>query len=210
MDRWLLLHSGLAEACVTGQALLEGAAVGTSLSLPYCRYLVSTLLEAVVTASDKIIDQPQKNIFTVFAETWHAASLAHLSDADIANAWRLVDYLMLDAACVRCLEDVTVQRQARSGVANQLITAPIRNVIKRLSFLTALLSVPVVTPLAIARGVDVPDAHRLFETALWGRRITSAVGSSCNDGCATRRPPAPYSATAGGWVSLGQHSRSCV
>jgi hypothetical protein len=50
------------------------------------------------------------DVYTVFAETWHADSLARLSDADLANLWRLADYLMLDEACLKCLEDVVVQR----------------------------------------------------------------------------------------------------
>jgi hypothetical protein len=78
-------------------------------------------LEAVRAASDESLDQPQLNQYTVFAETWHAASLAWLSDADVANLWRLADYLMLDAASFHCLEDVAVQRHLRSGVPNRLL-----------------------------------------------------------------------------------------
>jgi hypothetical protein len=122
MESALTQHSGLAEAGLTGDAHLEGAAAGTSLSLPYCRYLASALLEAVRAASDKSLDRPHLNKFTVFAETWHAASLARLSDADIANLWRLADYLMLDAACFRCLKDIVVQSEVRTGVQNQLLS----------------------------------------------------------------------------------------
>jgi hypothetical protein len=122
MESALIQHSGLAEAGATGDALLEGAAAGTTLSLPYCRCLASALLEAVRAASDESLDQPQFNKLTIFAETWHATTLARLSDADIANLWRLADYLMLDATCFRCLEDVAVQREVRSGVPNRLLS----------------------------------------------------------------------------------------
>jgi hypothetical protein len=127
MESALIQHSGVAEAGVTGDALLEGAAAGTTMSLPYCRHLASALLEAVRAAHDELLDRPQLNKLTVFAETWHAASLALLSDADIANLWRLADYLMLDAACFRCLEDVVVQREVRSGVPNQLLSMEAAN-----------------------------------------------------------------------------------
>jgi hypothetical protein len=56
----------VAEAGVTGNALLEGAAAGTSLSLPYCRYLLSALLTAVSTAADASMEQPQFNKFHHF------------------------------------------------------------------------------------------------------------------------------------------------
>jgi hypothetical protein len=59
MEARLLQRSGLAEAGVDGEALLEGAATATSLSLPYCQYLVSVLMEATVAAADPALDQPQ-------------------------------------------------------------------------------------------------------------------------------------------------------
>jgi hypothetical protein len=119
MEARLLQRSSLAEAGVDGEALLEGAATGTSLSVPYCQYLVSVLMEATVTAADPAIDHPQLNDYTVFCDTWHAASLARLSDADLANAWRLAEYLLLSADCFRCLDEVTAQRRIRSaGVVN--------------------------------------------------------------------------------------------
>jgi hypothetical protein len=121
METRLLQRSGLADAGVDGEALLEGAATATSLRLPYCRYLVSALLDAVAAAADPTADQPQLIDYTVFCATWHAASLARLSDADLANAWRLAEYLLLDGACSSCLEDVVVQRALRSGTANQLL-----------------------------------------------------------------------------------------
>jgi hypothetical protein len=121
MEARLLQRSGLAEAGVDGEALLEGAATATSLSVPYCQYLVSVLMEATVAAADPELEQPQLNDLTVFCETWHAASLARLSDADLANAWRLAEYLLLDGACFKSLEDVVVQRALRSGTANQLL-----------------------------------------------------------------------------------------
>jgi hypothetical protein len=121
MEDRLLQRSGLAEAGVSGANIVEGAATGTSLSLPYCGYLLSVHMDAVTLAAEEDRDQPQLNVYTVFAKTWHADSLARLSDADLANLWRLADYLMLDEACLKCLEDVVVQRQARTGIANTLL-----------------------------------------------------------------------------------------
>jgi hypothetical protein len=94
--------------------LLQGAAAALSLTTPYCWYLAAAQSAAAAAASDQALRQPQRNHFTVFAETWHAASLAHLADVDIANAWRLADYLLLDEACLQCLEDVMVQRLLRT------------------------------------------------------------------------------------------------
>jgi hypothetical protein len=168
MEGRLLQHSGVAEAGVTGDALLEGAAAGTSLSLPYCRYLLTALLEAVTMAADVSFDQPQHNTYTVFSDTWHAASLARLSDADIANAWRLSDYLMLDAACVGCLEDMILQRQARSGVANQLVAVPSHGVSKRLSNIPRELSYLPASERRVHRGIAVPGDVEMIFAALWG------------------------------------------
>jgi hypothetical protein len=166
----MLRHSGLAEAGVAGNEVLEGAAAATSLSLPYCRYLLTALLDSVTGTEDASLDQPQLNMFTVFAETWHAASLARLSDADIANVWRLTDYLMLDAACVGCLEDVSVQRQARSNVANRLITASLETVNTRLKAITEALSELPFPQLMyhVARGVSVPADNNRMAAAMWG------------------------------------------
>jgi hypothetical protein len=122
MER-LLPHSGLAEAGVSSEAMMEGAAAATLLAPPYCEHLVTALSAAVADAADPTADQPPPHLnhYTVFACTWHATSLAKLPDADIANCCRLADYLMLDEACLSCLEDVVVQRQARSGVINELL-----------------------------------------------------------------------------------------
>jgi hypothetical protein len=138
MDALLLTHCGLAETCVPGDALLEGASAGTSLSLQYCKYLVSALSSAVANATDPSLEQPQQCMQSVFVDTWHVASLACLSDADIAHLWRLGDFLLLDAVAFECLEDVIVQRRLRSEVANRLVEhlmlPPARNsLLKRLA-----------------------------------------------------------------------------
>jgi hypothetical protein len=59
----------------------------------------------------------------VFTTTWHADSLARLSDADIANAWQLADYLLFEESHFQHLEDVVLQRRARSNMANGLLAA---------------------------------------------------------------------------------------
>src|SRR4051812_943480 len=102
----LMGHSGLREAGVVASAALECAASELSLSSPYCRYLASTMSECVAALSDSTQEQPQSNQFSVFSQTWHASSLARLSDADVANVWRLAEYLLLDADCVACLLDI--------------------------------------------------------------------------------------------------------
>jgi hypothetical protein len=114
--RSLLQRSALAEIVgVDEAACLLGAETELMLSLPYCQYLMSTIQEAVERATDASAGQPHLNKYTVFAETWHATSLARLSDADIANALRLSNYLLLDTVCLTCLEDVATQRQVTHG-----------------------------------------------------------------------------------------------
>ena len=54
-------------------------------------------------------DHSHKNKWTVFCTTWHPGTLARLSDADLAEAWRLADYLYLDESCSSVLQDVAVQ-----------------------------------------------------------------------------------------------------
>jgi hypothetical protein len=168
MEAFLLEYTRLAEAGVTVESLLEGAAAGMRMSAPYCKHLVSVLLDAVAEEAELPVSElPQLNYFTVFAETWHAASLARLSDADIANAWHLADYLMLDAACVVCLEDVVVQRQARSGVANRLIAVPSNNVNKRVAEVMEALSLSCANQ-CVARGIVVPGYKNIDTAASWG------------------------------------------
>ncbi len=197
-------RSGLTEAGVTG-GLVDGAAAGTSLSLPYCTYLLPVLLDAVASTEDASLYQPQLNELTVFAETWHAASLARLSDADIANAWRLADYLMLDAACVGCLEDVIVQRQARWGVANQFITPQSVTVSNRVASITELLDDHPPSLRPVARGVAVlHDRNEIPTAALWGHwdllRRAQASGLAWHD-------IAPSAAAQGGQLRLLQRLR---
>jgi hypothetical protein len=155
MEAFFLQRSSVAEAGVTGEALLEGAATGTTLALPYCRYLLTALLDAVSAASDETIYQPQLNKRTVFADTWYEGSLARLANADIANLWRLTDYLMLDTACLKCLEDVIVQRQLRSGIVNQLLPASAISPGRRADMLTF------VGLSRVAKGLAVPTPDEL-------------------------------------------------
>jgi hypothetical protein len=165
----LLAHSGLAETGVTASALLDGAVAGLSLAKPYCKYLSSALMQAVTTATDESIHQPQLIVYTVFAEIWHCASLACLSDADIANAARLADYLMLDAVCICCLTDVSVQRQLRSGVKNSLLPESV-SAGAHARVLKALDSLPTLTSFVnTARGLTVPtDTHYVRIASKWG------------------------------------------
>jgi hypothetical protein len=174
MEALLQQRSGLAEAGVDGQALLEGAATGTTLALPYCRYLVTMLLQAVTAASDEAMDsdQPQLNAYTVFCQTWHEETLARLSNADIANLWRLVGYLMLDAACLTCLEDVVVQRHVRSGRHNTLLpTGAIVEgsaIVQRPRAILARTWYNEWHTSRVARGLEVPVFTELQEAATWG------------------------------------------
>jgi hypothetical protein len=170
----LLNRCGLAETGVADDALLEGAAVGTSLAPAYCSFLVSTLEQAVRAAADQTLEQPQQCYRTVFAETWHAGSLATLSDADIANAWRLADYLMLDTPCVVCLEDVIVQRETRSCVPNQLaaiyLLSSHNSIQSRLTEIRQQLLGCSAEWCAVARGLAVPThPSALRSAALWGQ-----------------------------------------
>jgi hypothetical protein len=137
--------------------------------LPYCRYLLTTLLESIATAADASLEQPHLNKYTVFSDTWHAASLARLGDADIASLLRLADYLMLDAACGGCLEDVVVQRQARTGVLNRLIAVHNVTITKRLREISEA-QCGLFNPVPhLARGIVVPvNTNATFTTAKWG------------------------------------------
>jgi hypothetical protein len=166
----LLERCGVAEVGIDSEALLEGAAAGTSLSLPYCKYLVSAAATAVTLAADKSLEQPQRNMLSVFAETWHAVSLARLSDADLSNLWRLADYLMLDARCVRCMEDVAVQRRLRSAVTTQLL--PSAGVGARANMRQTITVSRIGSRSwcsAIARGLAIPkNINELNEAARWG------------------------------------------
>jgi hypothetical protein len=163
-------------AGVTGQALLEGASSGTALSLPYCRYLVSALMEAVAGAADESLDQPQLNYRTVFAETWHAASLALLSDADISNLWRVADYLMLDTVCITCLEDILVQRPSRTNLdiscalLGQLSPSAATRISMRVRRIREQAAThPYAAHRAAVRGIDVPvDSYEMMMAAAWG------------------------------------------
>jgi hypothetical protein len=182
------------EADVGSDSALESASCQLSLSLPYCQYLMIRMLraaadaEADVTTATTADDisarwQPQHNVYTVFCETWHAASLATLTNADIANAWRLADYLLLDAACCACLADVATQRQLRTGVPNALLSVlHADRVCVRLEAALALLSdsleyagrveeskgVVIDTP-RVVRGLDVPTTPHLMRVAArWG------------------------------------------
>jgi hypothetical protein len=175
MDR-LSQHTSLpsGELSITAEALLDAAAAGTSLALHYCRYLLTALLDAVSAASDAAIDRPEVNLYTVFATTWHKGTLSHLSNADIANLWRLADYLLLDAACFGCLEDVLVQRQVRSGINNSLRfpTANLRRVdvvcIRTSEILQHLRNLYWPSD-RVARGVDAPvDRYSMSTAASWG------------------------------------------
>ncbi len=95
--------------------LFDGASAALRLSGAYCEYLLGGLSTAIEAAADPLRDQPHLNVRTVFCDDWHSGTLSRFSDADIANAWRLADYLMLPALAVRCLEDVSVQRTVRSS-----------------------------------------------------------------------------------------------
>src|SRR4051812_25425839 len=92
----MMARSGLRETEVTADAALAGAAAGLSMQNPYCHHMASAVVRAVGAATDPSREQPQNNAWTVFCDTWHASSLARLSDADLANAWRLAEYLLLD------------------------------------------------------------------------------------------------------------------
>jgi hypothetical protein len=164
----------VAEAAITADALLAGAAAGLSLVQPYCNYLVSTLMDAVTTAqaADESLDQPQLNKYTVFADTWHATSLARLSDADIANGWRLADYLMLDAACFLCLEDVAVQRLLRTGITNPFLSlspSAMDNVTNRSKEIRRFLGDIGSRHRSLVCGLVLPiDRSEMYTMAQWG------------------------------------------
>jgi hypothetical protein len=99
-----------------GDVVLESASIGMSINLQYCTYLVSVLGDAIRVAIAASGESDHLSLkWSVFCTTWHGETLARLSDADIANAWRLADYVLLDATCFRCLQDVVVQRRARAG-----------------------------------------------------------------------------------------------
>src|SRR4051812_13529320 len=87
----LMGHSGLRDAGVDADAAVEGAAAGLSMSLHYCGYLASMISDAVTAGvgSGHVHWLPHNNAWSVFCDSWHASSLARLSDADLANAWRL-------------------------------------------------------------------------------------------------------------------------
>jgi hypothetical protein len=100
--------------------------------------------------------------------------LARLSDADLANAWRLAEYLLLDGACFTCLEDVVVQRALRTGTDNQLLPSLVMAHLGVIAVRTAALR-----QLAtyhyfaahdrVARGLDVPTgALKMAIAAKWG------------------------------------------
>jgi hypothetical protein len=130
----LFARSSLVEAGVTKHAALEGAAAGLSMSPAYCDYLYENFALGFATASEPAAGQlwqPHLNPYTVFAEMWHGDSVGKLSNADLSNACRLGEYLLLDTACYSCLEDVVVQRLARTGVDNQLLTAWLREAARK-------------------------------------------------------------------------------
>jgi hypothetical protein len=176
MEAIIFPHCGLAGAGLPLDALLTGAADGLLLPEPYCPQLASALADALSHAVDSTREQPQRNPYSVFCTTWHADSLARLSDADIANAWRLADYLLLDEACAACLRDVVVQRELRTGVVNRLY--PLRRkgiMVATWARLEAIRAMPprgylFDTDYRLVRGVAVPrDAWECKVAAMWGQ-----------------------------------------
>jgi hypothetical protein len=187
-----LAQCSLAESGVTGDALLDGAAAGLSLSLPYCRYLTLTLSESVsaVTVMPRHWqpagsfssrsrglplelddeDQPHQNHYTIYSKVWHATSLALLSNADIANLWRLADYFMADESASRCIEDVAVQRQARTGIRNQLLSDNYAvRVAARVAAVLKIESEASARSMAVVRGlISPPHPHNCLTAAKWG------------------------------------------
>ncbi len=167
----MLRHCGVAEAGVSGNVVLASAAAELGYYPAFCGHLASALSAAVDAVDNDGDDacrwQPQTNVRTVFAVTWHAASLARLPDAELAHAWRLADYLMADTSVVRCLQDVAVQRRARTGVARGLLRAlPTQRAIRaRLAEVMDVVRwhVPEIEPLV--RGLRLPRTESL--TALW-------------------------------------------
>jgi hypothetical protein len=169
MDNQLLARSGLSEAGVTAEVALEGAAASAHLVLPYCVYLLSAMSSALSVSVPDYSSRTGE--LTVYSSTWHASSLGRLSDADIANLWRLADYLMLDAACFRCVEDVAVQRKARSGVSNLFLNADTSTRIgARADRLPEIWLDMGDNYVAVARGLQTPTGSPLdlFFAAMWG------------------------------------------
>lgn len=215
MDR-LLHRSGLADVGVDGAAVLEGAAAGLSLAAPFCEYLLAALADAVMTTADSSQEQPHLNRFTVFAERWHATSLANLSGADVANLWRLAEYLLLDALCLRCIADVVVQRQLRSGVRNHLLS-PVQSevVVQRVADVDALLEWEhddLQGQIEVAKGLAVPWDWCSMETAaLWGQQEAVQQARAARvewDSYATQGDSyVPAEAAAGGHLRLLQWMR---
>jgi hypothetical protein len=121
---------------VAADAVLQAAETELVLVVPYCQYLLEKLDSALTKvelngarllvagfpgALPECYKHPMRNIYTVFVDTWHSDSLATLSDADVANLWRLAEYMMLGDVCIQLLTDVVVQRHVRASVPNRLI-----------------------------------------------------------------------------------------
>ncbi len=115
-------RTGLAEAGVDFDALVQGASLAINMATAYVAYLLIAFAFAIEVTTDVILPQPQANPMTIFSQTWHQ-SLSSLSHSDIANLWRLADYLQMDADSLHVLEDVAVQHQARCGVPDRLLEA---------------------------------------------------------------------------------------
>jgi hypothetical protein len=97
--------------------LIGGSSKLLRLSPLYLEYLIEAMLSAVYSVERGHSPRPHTNPFTVYVKTWHESSLAKLSDADIARAWEVADFLMLDRVFITCLADVVVQREVRTAAA---------------------------------------------------------------------------------------------
>ncbi len=114
---------GLAEAGITADAHLEGAAAGTFLSLPYCQFLVLAVVQATASTADQTADQSRRNNSCSVHNFLLRGGTVHSLRADIANSWRLAGYLIEDDTCFRCRNDVFVQREVPGAKSDRDVTA---------------------------------------------------------------------------------------
>jgi hypothetical protein len=152
------------------------------MSREYCDYLIHTLARAW---------QPQLQLefipMIIFPTTSFVTSLARLSDVDIANAWRLADYLTLSRACVLLLKYVALQRWLRSGVRNYFFddaqTAELRgdyDIIEK--FFNDIDMQRGTTRFSIALGLEQPaTTAEMYIAATWGQLQT--IRGARSDGC---------------------------
>jgi hypothetical protein len=182
--------------------------------------LGTALVSAVRATENESLYQPQRNVFTIFTCPWHV-EFSSLTDADLANAWRLADLMALDRACVACIVDTVVQRAVRARKLSPLLAeGQTAAVVARVAEVQGIIDGLDGGRWDVAAGIAAPDpgsagSGRLATAARWGHvaalrdatsHLTSLSSSAAGTGaCAAaskRTAFAPIQATCSGgsWV----------